>query len=190
MKVCCIEAQKIDPAWTRETVALDIMIFDRIHAQDMRWIERPLAENDPSFKQIIPYVITREQGGERLLCYPRHGTEKRLHGLYSCGIGGHIDEEDKRETFEETVKVCTLRELSEELRNFSPELVDLSYKGIIYEAANEVGAVHLGIVYLAQCRAGFEPVPAEEIAGAEWKTRTELALLQKETWTNLAFRIL
>src|SRR5688500_10825301 len=51
-------------------------------------------ETDPSFKQLIPYVVLR-YGGE-LFHYRRggSGTEKRLAALRSVGIGGHISEGD------------------------------------------------------------------------------------------------
>ena len=56
---------------------------------------RSEVEEDPSFKQLIPYVIFRhhdEQGRETVFQYTR-GTgqgEGRLHRKRSVGIGGHI----------------------------------------------------------------------------------------------------
>jgi predicted NUDIX family phosphoesterase len=155
----------------------------------MRWVERSLAEKDPSYKQIIPYIIVQNSAGQ-FLCYPRHGAEERLHGYYSCGIGGHIDEVDKRESFAETVRVGMTRELSEEISNFAPELVELSFKGIINETESEVGQVHLGVVYLARCRGAYLPLPSEETGGMEWKTAEELASLEKELWSDLALGLL
>src|SRR5690349_19773863 len=53
---------------------------------------RPRAEmeNDPTFKQIIPYVILRWR--DQLFHYMRgkRGTESRLQALRSIGVGGHI----------------------------------------------------------------------------------------------------
>jgi len=52
------------------------------------------AEEDPSFKQIIPYAIFRYQ--DRFLHYVRGGGsgEKRLASKGSIGIGGHINDTD------------------------------------------------------------------------------------------------
>src|SRR5947209_1928580 len=51
-------------------------------------------ETDPSFKQIIPYVVLTCDG--RVFHYRRGaaGTEARLTTLRSVGIGGHISEAD------------------------------------------------------------------------------------------------
>src|SRR4051794_24182824 len=51
-------------------------------------------ETDPSFKQIIPYVVFRS--GEDIFCYTRGSSqgEARLHRLRSIGVGGHVDEAD------------------------------------------------------------------------------------------------
>src|SRR5437764_955803 len=52
------------------------------------------AESDPTFKQLIPYVVLR--CGAALFHYTRGqaGTETRLRALRSIGIGGHISAED------------------------------------------------------------------------------------------------
>src|SRR2546428_14013134 len=54
---------------------------------------RPRAsmEEDPSFKQIIPYVIVRHRGRLFLVQRSTEGGETRLHGKYSIGVGGHIN---------------------------------------------------------------------------------------------------
>src|SRR2546426_10356087 len=54
---------------------------------------RPRAsmEEDPSFKQIIPYLIVRHRGRLFLVQRSTEGGETRLHGKYSIGVGGHIN---------------------------------------------------------------------------------------------------
>jgi predicted NUDIX family phosphoesterase len=187
MKICCVETRKLPPEWIGGTHALDVDFFSSV--ADMCWIERSQAETDAGYKQIIPYIIVQNTD-EQFLCYQRHGTEQRLHGLYSCGIGGHIEEPDKRETSIETVRAGMLRELSEELGNFEPGLIDLVYKGIINETETAVGLVHVGLVYLAQCHAGYIPCPGEELAGMEWKEAEQLGTLKKEIWSDLAFTLI
>ena len=60
-----------------------------------RYMPRDLAEQDPSYKQLIPYCIFRH--GDDIFCYTR-GTaqgEARLHAKRSIGVGGHISTVDR-----------------------------------------------------------------------------------------------
>ena len=82
------------------------------------------------------------------------------------------------------------RELSEELTNFQQDMIDLKYLGIINEIESEVGLVHIGIVYIAECKEGYEPEAASELKNMEWKSVEEIAKLDKELWTELAFRLI
>ena len=55
---------------------------------------RPEMEQDPSYRQIIPYVaVTR---GDEVFATRRldKGGEARLHGRLSLGVGGHIERAD------------------------------------------------------------------------------------------------
>jgi len=188
MKILCIETARLPPEWTRSTCALSVPFFDRVSAADIRWVERPLAEGDPAFRQIIPYTVIEKDG--KLLCYPRRGAETRLHGLWSCGAGGHIDEGDARPTLEGAVRAGMLRELSEELRGFSAERARFEYRGVINETETPVSRVHLGLVYLMRCPADCRPAPADELRGAAWLAPEELAQLREEGWSRLARRLL
>ena len=106
-------------------------------------------EENPDFKQLIPYVIFRhtDAGGQvSLFCYTR-GTgqgEQRLHSKRSIGIGGHISVDDARQTdpYDEGMR----RELAEEVRIDTPYRA--SCVGLINDDQTEVGRVHLGVVHL------------------------------------------
>src|SRR2546428_6358723 len=56
---------------------------------------RASVEEDPSFKQIIPYLIVRHRGRLFLVQRSTEGGETRLHGKYSIGVGGHINRGDR-----------------------------------------------------------------------------------------------
>src|SRR6266542_6473300 len=60
-----------------------------------RFLPRSQAEENPRFKQIIPYVLIKR--GESLLHYVRGkgSGEKRLVAKGSIGIGGHINPIDE-----------------------------------------------------------------------------------------------
>src|SRR5256712_12651972 len=55
---------------------------------------RASAEEDPSLKQIIPYLIVRHRGRLFLVQRSTEGGETRLHGKYSIGVGGHTNPSD------------------------------------------------------------------------------------------------
>ncbi len=109
------------------------------------FMERRYAELHREFKQIIPYVAVCREG--QILCLTRLKTqgEKRLHGLQSIGVGGHVnpcDASPDRCLFEQACH----RELHEEL--VLPQTpLSLTPVGILNDDETDVGAVHLGAVY-------------------------------------------
>lgn len=188
MKVLCIEATKLSTEITQQTISSKENIFELINESQICWIERTQAEKDINYKQIIPYILLKNENGQ-FACYQRHGTETRLHNKYSAGIGGHVDEPDGKSTLQQTIESGMLRELSEELCNFQQENILLEYLGIINEVESEVGLMHVGLVYKAECLNGYIPEAGSELLGMEWKTVEEISLLDKELWTELAFKL-
>lgn len=126
--------------------------------KNLLFLERPHAEKDESFKQIIPYTIVRR--GNEVFRYRRTkmSGETRLVGKSSIGVGGHINSQDQiplddtSHKFTTTYETAFWRELKEEI-DFS-EKVEAPIIGLIYEADTEVGRVHLGIVH--QIRVKFD----------------------------------
>jgi len=104
-------------------------------------------EDDPSFKQIIPYVVFRS--GDSIFTYRRGKTqgEARLHRLRSLGVGGHVAEEDAEgrgtlDAYESALR----RELDEEVEIGSPGRI--TRVGLINDDSSPVGMVHLGVVHI------------------------------------------
>lgn len=196
MKIFCVKTSSLPEKITKTTGGFKVS-FDFLNSlknEDISWIERSEAETNFDYKQIIPYVILQKEDG-KIACYKRHGTEKRLHGFYSCGFGGHVEESDKGNSVLETIKNGMLRELSEEVSNFpslraESETITLEPLGVINEVESEAGLVHLGVVFLGKCRNGFVPKEADETKGLEWKTRSELSSLQTELWTLLSLELM
>ena len=111
---------------------------------------RPEMEKDPSFKQLIPYVIFRHQrpdGTITLFCYTRGKGqgESRLHAKRSIGVGGHISSVDSLVDATSPYVEGLRRELAEEVD------VQTDYEdrcaGLINDDRTEVGTVHLGVVH-------------------------------------------
>ncbi len=116
------------------------------------FMDRAAAEDDPSFKQLIPYCIFRvsDEKGTRYLHYTRgkSGGESRLHAQVSIGIGGHINPVDQREDHLglDTYMAGVEREIDEELNitgGHTNKIVAL-----LNDDSNEVGKVHLGVVHM------------------------------------------
>ena len=115
-----------------------------------RFMPRSQAEQDPSFKQLIPYVIMSHDG--KYLSYVRgkRAGETRLVAKRSIGIGGHINPADDMPLFNtdfyETYLAAVEREVAEEVcleTTHSDRVVAL-----LNDESNDVGSVHLGIVHL------------------------------------------
>jgi predicted NUDIX family phosphoesterase len=157
-----------------------------LEAQNTRYIPRSLAEDDPSFKQVIPYVLVRR--GPTLLHYVRGkgSGEKRLVAMGSIGVGGHINHRDETlfggglDFYEEAVR----RELREEL------LIDADLTtrivALINDDSTPVGRVHFGVVHV--CDLGDEHVSRGEpcITGLRFLTLAELRERRErlETWSQ------
>jgi predicted NUDIX family phosphoesterase len=111
----------------------------------LRFLPRSLAEDDPSYKQIVPYVVF--QWRDQVFHYRRGGqtTEARLRARRSIGVGGHISESDVSAA-NDPYRVGMLREVAEEV------FLDTAYRerciGLINDDATPVGQVHLGIVHV------------------------------------------
>jgi len=114
------------------------------------FVARSRAEDDPTLKQIIPYVVFTHEG--KILRYLRGAKsgEKRLVSKASIGIGGHINDGDEGlfSFDEDAYRAAVRREITEELRlggGFGERMV-----GLINDDATEVGKVHLGVVHLCE----------------------------------------
>lgn len=153
-------------------------------AQHGEFRPRGKVENDPSLKQIIPYLVLRD--GERIFLMKRTsaGGDERLHERYSIGVGGHVNPGDA------DVLGGLKREWREEIdADFVPEFVPL---GLLNDDSNPVGAVHLGLVYAAD--AAGRPVAIREThkLSGDFVTMDAVAAVQDrlETWSALLFDFL
>lgn len=158
---------------------------------------RPRAEveQDPGFKQLIPYVIFRHtdpKGGEHLFSYVRGKGqgEGRLHSKRSIGIGGHISSEDSAADGQASYAAGMRREVSEEL------IVSAEYTercvGLINDDETEVGRVHLGIVHIVDLdQPLIQPREADIIDCGFWPIRDLVAdLAHFESWSQICLRSL
>ncbi|MEA2059972.1 MAG: phosphoesterase [Thermodesulfobacteriota bacterium] len=194
-KVLCIKRAHLPPQWTEEKsiVRLDSQKFYGICAQaGYHWMDRGGVEQDPSFKQIIPYILVQTTAGDQTAVYRRKGSEQRLHDLWSAGIGGHVNQKDitkRADGFADIVKTGMMRELDEEFLK-RPENLAPVFWGTINEEKTDVGSVHLGAVFkiAAENMSGF--VPGSELVDFKWADTVSLSALNMELWSGLALELL
>ncbi len=149
--------------------------------RDGFFMRRGDAEEDPTHKQVIPYLVLRD--GERwfLMRRTKAGGDARLHDLWSIGVGGHLNPGDG------DVAGGLRREWSEEVAaDFVPDFVPV---GLLNDDTTPVGAVHVGVVFVAD--AAGRPVAIREtdkLAGS-FATTAETAAVRDamETWSRLVF---
>jgi predicted NUDIX family phosphoesterase len=154
----------------------------------MDYRPRSQVEDDPSFKQIIPYVVFRSR--DVVFCYTRGGSqgEARLHRLRSLGVGGHVSEEDAQGVRTlDAYEAALRRELDEEVAIGSPGRI--RRVGLINDDATAVGRVHLGVVHLYELEApsvtpredglvdaAFLPVEAVRSLRPEFETWSQICI--------------
>ena len=160
-----------------------------LDADDLIYIDRDKAENDPGYLQIIPYVIVGAPE-DMVLTYLRgkKGGESRLHDKRSVGFGGHINPVDGEPHDDGLVERGMLREIKEELGIefflYQPELV-----GFLYDPSNDVGKVHFGAVYLLALDSKVKFASLEEaLNDVVWRSSSDLKndLESYETWSQLS----
>lgn len=152
-------------------------------------------EEDPSFKQLIPYVIFRhqdEEGGIHVFQYTRGKGqgESRLHSKKSIGIGGHISSVDANQKDADPYREGMQRELDEEVR--IDTAFDMQCVGMINDDETEVGRVHLGIVHICDVAEPRVTPRETEIAAASFQPVEQLfkELERFESWSSICLEAL
>lgn len=161
------------------------------------FVERAAAEQNPAWKQIIPYCVVRQPGA--VLCVQRKAAQQevRLHRLLSIGIGGHINPDPAAPASAEPFFAAALqRELDEEMHGLGAEAPRPSYCGLLNDDSNPVGAVHAGLVYAIDWVDPGAPKPrvreVSKMAGG-FRDLAELAPLWQdparfESWSRILFQ--
>jgi predicted NUDIX family phosphoesterase len=105
---------------------------------------RGLMETDPTYKQIIPYLIFQHKDKFFLMQRQERASETRLQNKYSLGIGGHMRLEDFAQGPD--LFAWAKREFQEEVAyNGNLEILPI---GVLNDDSNSVGQVHIGLVLI------------------------------------------
>jgi predicted NUDIX family phosphoesterase len=155
------------------------------------FMDRAMAEMDPSHKQVIPYCVFR--CGDRILHYTRgkSGGESRLHAKISVGVGGHVNPVDTGggKTGPAAYHAAVTREIDEEL--VLPEDHPHRIIALLNDDSNAVGQVHLGIVHLIDLQAGVVASREDALADLGFTALAELNgpwFERLETWSQFCIR--
>lgn len=163
--------------------ALDALL----NPEFMEFRPRSTVEEDPTFKQLIPYALlqTEIDSTPSVFQYKRGKGqgEKRLHALRSIGIGGHISREDA--DGDDLYRSGMQRELNEEVvldTEYDEELV-----GFIYDDSSPVGRVHLGVVHRLKLHSAAVHNREADIAESGFQPVSQMlaSLDEFETWSQL-----
>ena len=148
---------------------------------------RVQAENDPTYKQIIPYVLLAFKN--KILYYVRgkKAGEQRLVAKGSIGIGGHMNETDESlfALDEHAYRAGVEREVNEEIK------IDVQFQDRIVALLNddttEVGRVHLGIVHVFDLAEQKVEKREAMITNLTFLSKAELVARREslETWSQI-----
>jgi len=164
--------------------ASESMVKTILENPKLMFIERNLAENDPNYKQLIPYVVFQSPKGFFNYQRGKTSSETRLRLLRSLGVGGHIEKQDG-----DIGQNCYLkglwRELEEEV-GVAPSN-NIKLLGFINDDTNEVGKVHLGIVHLYQMETSNLESQEHNLIDCKFSNMLEIKETEEsfETWSRL-----
>jgi predicted NUDIX family phosphoesterase len=155
-QVLCSPVSSLPDHWLPKSGSIPISksdLLEGLAGLSPVWLSRSRAELNPEYLQWISYGLVRNVQGQ-FAAYRRKGSESRLQGLSSLGIGGHINSIDqgtasltkKRSLWTQLFWNGFRRELTEELPGALQGCT--RFLGLVYESLSPVGRVHIGLVFL------------------------------------------
>ena len=177
----------------------DVMDFLLRHAS---FAPRRLVEEDPTLKQLIPYVVYKYgvEGMEpQIFRYTRTKMqgEARLHGKMSIGVGGHINPSDASTKLLHPGNLGQYwggveREMDEEIDASGAGYLNNMIEALLNDDADPVGRVHLGLVHICQVEKPVLVAKEPSMADAGFVKFSDLLMDIKtggyEGWSKLAIR--
>jgi predicted NUDIX family phosphoesterase len=164
------------------------------------FMPRSAAEQEPQYKQVIPYVILAYADSVFSYVRGRSSTEGRLVGLRSIGIGGHISDRDAAlpglELHDEARVGGLHRLYIDAVRREAEEEVsiDCEYEArevaVLNDDQQEVGRVHFGIVHVFRLKAPRISKRERLVSEARFTSVAELApsIAEFEGWSQICVR--
>jgi len=158
--------------------------------QNGLFLRRSELEEDPSFKQIIPYAIISNSDSFYIFRRTSGQTEKRLHNKFSLGVGGHMNPYNSVESKEQYLTDELKREIFEEVKLLNGCLIeDIEFIGFINDDTIPVGRVHIGLLFNIHVSNKEVYINETDKMTAEWVEKPRLAEFyeEMETWSGITF---
>jgi predicted NUDIX family phosphoesterase len=147
-------------------------------------------EEDPGFKQIIPYAIISNTDFFYLFKRTSRQREKRLHNQLTLGVGGHMNPGNSKHTEDHYLFDELKREFFEEVKLLNGCLIEnIDFIGFINDDSISVGRVHIGLLYHIKVSNKCVSVNETDKMTADWIKKPDLIEFYEgmETWTKIAF---
>ncbi|MFA5902818.1 MAG: phosphoesterase [Desulfobacula sp.] len=193
--VLCINRNALPKSWVKPKSVVPLNLDDftlNCTKAGFDFFNRKDVEKNPFYKQIIPYIVLQTRDMKKTAVYNRQGSEKRLHDLWSIGIGGHINPIDRYErnaSFKQILMAGMERELNEEMCEKPLDEIPV-FIGVISEDITDVGKVHLGATFRILTDHPEHYLPGPELFQFSWSDTELLEKLNMELWSTLALRLL
>ncbi len=183
-RVYCLPASEL-PEPHEEVLALEPALYHQL-ATSGTFLPRFEVEEDPHYRQIIPYAVVTRADEVFLVERLAAGSEARLHHRLSLGIGGHISPE-AHPNARDAIEGALVRELREELYLGAFIATPM---GLIHQAGG-VSSVHTGVLYLVRTTGEVRVRETEKLRGA-FVSWDEVASVyaRLERWSQAALRFL
>jgi len=185
-QVLCVRRDDIFPdgAW-HGFVTENLDRHQRVIRENYQFKPRAEVENDPTFQQVIPYVVFRHDHRYLLTHRLRASSEKRLRKQYSLGVGGHINPGDLEAG--DPIVDGLKREWAEEViydGRFEARLL-----GLLNEESSPVSKVHLGVVFVVDGDSPDIQIRETDKLAGELLTLDEMRIhfLEMESWSQLVY---
>jgi len=145
---------------------------------------RSLMEQDPRYKQIIPYVVFTFENKYFVMQRQAHASEQRLKSKFSLGVGGHMRQTDLQGS---SIFDWAQREFHEEVSYCGA--LKITPLGVINDDSDLVGQVHLGLVLLIEGDNADITIKSELKSG-QLLTLDELNLIADtlENWSSIVLK--
>lgn len=160
--------------------------------EQARFLPRPDLETDPSYKQVIPYVVLKCRSEVFAYTRGRLSSESRLVAKVSIGLGGHVEWSDDS-LFDDAMASyirASKREVDEEVAVSSSYTERIA--GLIYDGSTDVGRVHLGVLHIWELDTPTAAPRERKITDARFQTIPALRRRRSrlESWSLIALTAL
>jgi predicted NUDIX family phosphoesterase len=185
-EVLCVKSEDIFPdgAW-HGFVTDGLDRYRAVIRERHFFMPRADVEEDPTYQQIIPYVVFHHGDRYFLTHRLRASAERRLRRQYSLGVGGHINKADLQGG--DPIQDGMRREWEEEViyeGRFEAKLL-----GLLNDDSAPVSKVHLGVVFLIEGDSPQISIRETEKLAGELLTLSEMRIfyLGMESWSQIVY---